>query len=408
MMNVLVLSQGLTGAIPFYRISQSLTICKNKGLLDVDYLDSRVDKTPIQIKLEWADVIIMQCRTDWKASALIKQLQEHFPEKVVVVEWDDNIFEISPYNEKYVTLGQSEIKLTIDNNDVDLYNAYKKACIDQELDLKVLSDGKLEAYLWKDGIKGFHVEQNIDRMKAAADSIYQADLLTCTTKDLAHKLIKHSGRQDAIAVLPNLIDFDLWKPQKPNDTGKLRIAWQGGSSHYRDWSMIDEALVEIQKDYPFTLVVAGQLFKGKTKGIKKIEYIPWHDDIRTYPLTMRDLKADIGLIPLEDNGFNQGKSALKWMEYSALGIPSVASDATPYKEVIKHGKTGLLAKNTTESWYDNLKELIEDEQLRKNIANKATARVKLKWSTDRAVEWYTAYKTILDIKKREATKAKLA
>jgi len=36
------------------------------------------------------------------------------------------------------------------------------------------------------------------------------------------------------------------------------------------------------------------------------------------------------------------------------------------------------------------------------------ARVKLKWSTDRAVEWYTAYKTILDIKKREATKAKLA
>jgi glycosyltransferase involved in cell wall biosynthesis len=407
-MNVLVLSQGLAGAIPFYRLSQPLNHCKRLGLLDVDYLDSRVDKTPIENKMKWADVIVMQARTDWKAYALVKQIQQYFPEKMVVVEWDDNIFEISPYNEKYITLGTKEVKLTIDKKDDQLYEAYKQACKDQDLDLIELSDGKLEAYLWKDGIKGFNLDENIDRMQAAADTIYQADLATCTTKELAKKLKSHSGREDAIAILPNLIDFDLWKPQKPNDTGKLRILWAGGSSHYRDFSQAESALLQLQEEYDFTLVIAGQLFRGKTNKIKDLEVIPWHGDIRTYPMHMRDVKADIGLIPLEGSEFDKGKSALKWLEYSALGIPSVASDVTPYKQVIKHGKTGLLAKNTHDSWYNNLKELIDSKELRQTLADKAVKRVKDKYSTDRSIEWYNAYKTMLDIKKRDALKAKLA
>jgi len=407
-MNILVMSQGLGGAIPWYRLTQSLRYLEKQGLVTPIFMDSRKDPVHITQRIKDADVIVMQCRTDWKALAYIQVVNKNFPEKLVVTEYDDNIFDIHPWNDKYKTLGQKEVSLTIDKKDGVLYDKYLKLAKEKGMD-PVEHKDKLVSYLWKDGINGFNKDENIDRMNACAMTIEASDLLTITTKSLGEYMKNYSSRVGPIAVLPNLIDFNYWLPQKDNDTGKLRIAWQGGSSHYRDWRMCEDALVELQEHVDFTLVVAGQKFDGKLKQIKDIEFIPWHGDIRTYPLMMRNLKADIGIIPLEDNKFNRGKSALKWLEYSALKIPAIASDETPYKQVVKQGKTGLLVRNTKEEWLNAFLKLANDKKLRDSIADKAHKRVKAKWSlADNAMDWYEAYKQCLDAKRLDNTKKELA
>ena len=42
---------------------------------------------------------------------------------------------------------------------------------------------------------------------------------------------------------------------------------------------------------------------------------------------------DIGVVPLENSNFNKGKSELKYIELSVLGIPGVYSDMEVYRRM---------------------------------------------------------------------------
>ncbi|RLE46389.1 MAG: hypothetical protein DRJ31_10075 [Candidatus Methanomethylicota archaeon] len=50
----------------------------------------------------------------------------------------------------------------------------------------------------------------------------------------------------------------------------------------------------------------------------------------------------------------------------AMGIPVVASPVGEQKYVVKHGVSGFLARNEDE-WYNYLRMLIEDENLRRRV-----------------------------------------
>jgi len=64
-------------------------------------------------------------------------------------------------------------------------------------------------------------------------------------------------------------------------------------------------------------------------------------------------------IPLVDHPFNtQGKSDLKFLDYSMMGIATIASDRHPYNLTIKHGKNGLLVGDDPQEWLDAIYLLI--------------------------------------------------
>jgi Glycosyl transferases group 1 len=98
----------------------------------------------------------------------------------------------------------------------------------------------------------------------------------------------------------------------------------------------------------------------------KVE-VPW-PIAASYPAFVRYLlkhrRWDIGIAPLTDNGFNSAKSYIKFLDYSALGLASVLSDIEPYRQVVRHERTGLLVPDDPEAWYRALKRLIEDPMLR--------------------------------------------
>jgi glycosyltransferase involved in cell wall biosynthesis len=399
-MKITVMSQGLTGAIPFYRLYQPLKYCEKKGLLQVVFHDVNTEEKDIITELEDTDIIVWQCATSinvlkWIHAIKIENKEEGRNRKSVM-EFDDDLMHISPYNQKYQVFGTNEMYITIGEEEKAKYDKLNQLYKDGKKEIWKLPDGRYEYKLWEDKQDGFFLDQNRERVAAALRSVAYCDLFQCTTKELAKVWANESGRTGPIAILPNLIDFSRWLPQKTNDTGKIRIMWQGGSSHYADWQACLEACIKLQEKYGdrLTFVVAGQVWKGLHGKLKNVELHEWHSDILTYPLMMRELKADIGIIPLTNEKFNKGKSPLKWLEYSALKIPTVASNVTPYKEVIEYGKTGYLVENDTKSWFDHIESLINNPDKGKEMAERAHQRVRTKWSLERSVEWYEAYKTL--------------
>ena len=92
--------------------------------------------------------------------------------------------------------------------------------------------------------------------------------------------------------------------------------------------------------------MCGYEFKGIFKDVDEEQY-EFHNWVPTvaHPYKQALLNSDIAILPLKDDLFNRCKSAIKWVEYSSLGIPSVAVNIPPYSPEIEYSKTGFLYNN---------------------------------------------------------------
>jgi hypothetical protein len=108
-------------------------------------------------------------------------------------------------------------------------------------------------------------------------------------------------------------------------------------------------------------------------------------------------ECDVFIAPLKESLFNRCKSAIKYLEYSALAIPGVYSRITPYEEIIQQGENGFLASAQSE-WEDYLIKLIESQQLRYRLGQNAQDTVRRNWLTaHHAPEWAQAYESAKQI-----------
>ena len=209
------------------------------------------------------------------------------------------------------------------------------------------------------------------------EQIKASDALIVSTPYLA-QLYKPFNPQ--VHVVENAVDLALWRTSK-SSPGRQRvtIGWMGGGTHREDLALVKDAVFEVLDRYEnasFTFLHACPDF---FKGHKRIKEIRGFKAIDKYPAWVAKAGFDIGIAPLVDNNFNRGKSNLRWLEYSALGIPTVASPLPHFKESIREGETGLLA-NATQEWVNALGYLIENEEARLRIGKQAQQEVKERWN----------------------------
>ena len=80
-----------------------------------------------------------------------------------------------------------------------------------------------------------------------------------------------------------------------------------------------------------------------------------------------DLGAlDIGLMPLPDEPWTQGKCAMKALQYMALDIATVAAPVGVNSDIIRSGENGFLARDETE-WVAILARLLRSPELRERV-----------------------------------------
>lgn len=185
----------------------------------------------------------------------------------------------------------------------------------------------------------------------------------------------------SIWVIPNSIDFIKWDTKKHNNR-RIQIGWIGGGNHYGDLELmkyIIPKVLEKYKDVEFSFVHGVPSYLRELKLDRFKQTLEWVN-ITQYPKFAQSFNFDIGLAPLVDNKFNRAKSNLKWLEYSAMQIPTIASNIQPYKECIKDGKTGLLVGWTVDEWVNAISKLVENERLRKQIGNNGYKEIKSKFN----------------------------
>lgn len=386
-----------TGGVAFYRIKQPYGWLIEQGKDVFIYDPLKHDSNRLHQEQMAADVIVYQC--PWSegmlnAAKLVKQGDAFGKKKKIVVELDDNLFDVDPWNEKYNMFGCKDYCITVDATDIVTQNRF----IENTKNIDWIrtfrnKDGSLTLDMWRDGYRGFDIEANQRKRKATIELLNIADLITVTTVELGNQLRKYAPKT-RMAVLPNLVDPERWLPMKKNDTDEIRIGWQGGSAHFDDLRMIIADLKSIHdKNKNVKFVFMGVQYDSLMEEFDgAIEWVPWHGDIATYPLVVRDMKLDIALAPLKDTTFNRGKSQLKWIEYSIMGVPTIASDVV-YKDYISHGKTGMIARQG--EWEKYIQELIDDKEKRLSIGKKAKERIKNKYSIDKSILWYEALNDIM-------------
>lgn len=205
-----------------------------------------------------------------------------------------------------------------------------------------------------------------------------------------------------IYVLPNLLDDKIWNfklPKIQNKDRKLTIGYMGGDSHKPDLEYIAPLLVQIKKQLPNKV-------KYHIYGVKPPEELLAFDDtiwtpIRTYQYKdfaqdFQKFTVDFFIAPLLDNEFNRCKSAIKFFEYTTLGVPVICSQVTPYSEVITDGENGLLA-NDLDQWKAKINLLISDSALRYRLAANAQMLVKDKYlMSNNSHQWLNTYRKIIE------------
>lgn len=285
----------------------------------------------------------------------------------LVLEYDDNIWAVNPYSPHYIDFGTEEFT-------------------DELTGIKI----------WEHGKNGFDIESNKSRLKAVEDTCSMVDAVTVTQPYLQQVFSQFSNN---VIVLPNCVDPSNWtKLDIRRKTDEIRLFWAGGCSHYVDWLYIIEPLKEIMERYKnVKLVIMGQAFKGALEDLPqdRVEFHSWvHFD--AYPFRVSMLDPDIALIPLEDNIFNRCKSNIKWVEMSALGIPSVVSAVSPYIEHY-NGNNMVAVDNQHDAWVKGISTLIEDRLLGAKIAGEAQKTVMEKFDINKEYRQYLdAYQGIVN------------
>lgn len=216
------------------------------------------------------------------------------------------------------------------------------------------------------------------------------DAMIVSTPYIAKKYKKFNNN---IYVCRNGIDLNRYKLTKP-ERDTVNIGWAGATGHQKAIMPWLNQVSGVMHAKPETCFISiGAPFADALAPIygDRVIKIPW-TAIEQYPSAMT--MFDIALAPGGGGGWYKGKSDLRWLEASALGIPIIARPSV-YPE-IEDGVTGFHATGPIEM-VEHLMALVGDKTLRERIGQQAKDYVVEHRSMKKMTEqWADAFRAIAD------------
>lgn len=200
--------------------------------------------------------------------------------------------------------------------------------------------------------------QKLKNYKKVNKIMRWADTITAGNTYLANYAKQFNHK---VFVLPTTIDTENHHTLKTNQNGnKLVIGWTGSHTTAQYLNSIIPVIKRLEKDFIFEFRVISN--ENPNLNVDSFRFVKWNKSTEIEDLS----QINIGIMPLKDDKWAKGKCGFKALQYMALEIPCVISPVGVNTEIIADGKNGFLAKEE-QDWYEKLKTLLENKDLRITI-----------------------------------------
>lgn len=222
-------------------------------------------------------------------------------------------------------------------------------------------------------------------LDAAAETV---DLVTVTTPALA----RHYGGHGRVEILPNHVPRTAVEVPSIRDEYDPRatIGWMGyTTTHPRDLRVVGTAVADVLDQVDgLARVIGDATGAARDWGLDTARCVK-DGPYRLGPDLYTAMTAcDVAVVPAEDNTFTRGKSWLKALEYSAVGVPVIASP-TPANRALA-GEIPILLAETPDEWRSHLTWLLTDPEEARRRGTEARKLVERDWLVDDAGELWAA------------------
>jgi O-antigen biosynthesis protein len=237
------------------------------------------------------------------------------------------------------------------------------------------------------GIPDFlsHHEGYIKNRRSIQSLISQASLVTVTHARLKREIEKLNGE---VMICPNYANPDSLsnRVEEMHDAdGAVTLIVASSDRIMVDFLLPALQVLKAKYGAKIHLVCIGALpaiFEANGIDCEKHSIVSYE----AFGKLVGGYRNAIGLIPLDDSLFSSCKSAVKYFDYSRLGVASVCSNVSPYRDVIENEVTGLLVANESADWVVAVSGLIDNHDARREMARAAQRVVAEEHSIDVAVD----------------------
>lgn len=153
--------------------------------------------------------------------------------------------------------------------------------------------------------------------------------------------------QRPVAVLPTPIDTLRLTPRPTGEVDPLRLVWVGSSSTLAELEDFLPHLGPVAAAHPglrLRVVADRPPAQNAIPAGLAVDFMPWSPETECHALD----DALLGLMPLRDTPFNQGKCGLKILLYMARAVAPVASAVGANSSIIRQGASGVLTPGHSE------------------------------------------------------------
>ncbi len=211
--------------------------------------------------------------------------------------------------------------------------------------------------VWDNYKEKFWLKNKYDLLVEHADGVIVAN-------NFLHEKIK--SLNDNIIKIPTVVDLQDYTEEVEKNR-LFTIVWIGTPITYRyieSHSYIFQSLAK-KLDYKLCIIANSELRSRQIDGVN-MTFVDWSLENEVTYLK----QAHVGIMPLDDDNFSQGKSAFKLIQYLAAGIPLIGSSVGENNILIKNSVNGYLV-STEEEWVNQLERLLKDADLRLKFAKNA-------------------------------------
>lgn len=203
-------------------------------------------------------------------------------------------------------------------------------------------------------------------MVSRANAVFGGNKFLCTEAE--------RYRKDGVFYVPTVVDPHEYLVKTPggSEQGPV-VGWIGSSSTLKYVEPLLESLLESGPvgDVLFKVVAD----RPPAITAPQVLFAPWTSDGEKILLA----GFDVGIMPLDNDLWSQGKCGLKLIQYMASAVPPLASPVGVAHEIIEEGENGFFCGDIGD-WSDKIARLAADPVLRRSMGQAARRTVEERYS----------------------------